>query len=98
MSHEIRNRIVRPASADEKSRHDTIREQIAQELPELKEWARKAAVRHRERIAVGTVLTSQETRVLDAIDDYAAKHSLSGRGAVVREALARLLGIEIARQ
>jgi len=98
MSHEIRNRIVRFASADEKSRHAAIREQIAQELPELKEWARKAAERHREHIAVGTVLTSEEAEVLNAIDEYAAKHSLSGRGAVVREALARLLGIQIARQ
>jgi hypothetical protein len=33
--------------------------------------------------------------VVSAIDEYAAKHSLAGRGAVVREALARLLGIEI---
>jgi hypothetical protein len=36
--------------------------------------------------------------VLEAIDGYAMKHSLSGCGAVVREALAQLLGIEITRQ
>jgi hypothetical protein len=64
----------------------------------LKQWAREAAARHRERIAVGTVFTDQEAAVVEAIDDYAAKHSLPSRGAVVREALAHLLGIEMQRQ
>jgi hypothetical protein len=49
-------------------------------------------------VAVGTVFTSEEAGVLEAIDSYAAKHSLPGRGAVVREALAHLLGIEMPRQ
>jgi hypothetical protein len=42
-------------------------------------------------VAVGTVFTDQETDVLEAIDDYATNHSLTGRSAVVREALAHLL-------
>ncbi len=95
MSHEIRNRILRPATPEEAERHQQIREQVEQELPELTTWARAAATRNRERISVGTVLSADEADVVSAIDEYAAKHSLSGRGAVVREALSRLLGIEI---
>ena len=44
------------------------------------------------------MLRIEEAQVLAAIDDYALKHSLHGRGAVVREALARRLGVEIAGQ
>ena len=77
-------------------RHSAIRAEIEKELPALKDWARVAAARHSDRIAVGTVFTSRETDVVQAIDDYAAAHSLENRGAVVREALARLLGVEIA--
>ena len=98
MSTEIRNRITRPATPEEKDRHTHIREEIEQELPELKQWARDAAARHKDRVAVGTVLSADETHVLQAIDDYAEKHSLKGRSSVVREALANLLGIEIMRQ
>jgi predicted transcriptional regulator len=97
MTHEIRKRILREATPEEKERHRIIREEIQQELPELEQWAREAAARHHDRVAVGTVFTGQETTVLEAIDDYATKHSLSSRGAVVREALAHLLGIEIPR-
>ncbi len=98
MAHEIRHRILREATPEEKERHRTIREEIEQELPALKQWARETAVRHQERVAVGTVFTDQETVVVEAIDDYAMRHSLTGRGAVVREALAHLLGIDIARE
>ncbi|HKM53418.1 MAG TPA: hypothetical protein VJY33_08405 [Isosphaeraceae bacterium] len=98
MTHEIRQRILREATPEEKERHQRIREKIQHELPELKQWARDAAARHQKRVAVGTVFTVDETTVLEAIDDYAAKHSLASRGAVVREALAHLLGIEIPRQ
>ncbi len=98
MTHEIRRRIIREATPEEKERHRTTREQIQQELPELKQWAREVAARHQERVAVGTVFTDQETAVLEAIDDYAMKHSLTSRGAVVREALAHLLRIDISRQ
>ena len=98
MAREIRRRIVREATPEERERHRTIRAEIEQELPELKRWAREAAARHRERVVVGTVFTDQESSVLAAIDDYATKHSLSGRGAVVREALAQLLGIDIVRR
>jgi|GEM_PF-3076909 len=95
MSHEIRNRILRSATPEEAKRHQHVREQIEQEVPDLTRWARESAARHRERISVGTVLSADEANVVSAIDEYAAKHSLAGRGAVVREALARLLGIEI---
>ena len=98
MTHEIRERILRPATPEERERHRQIRQQIEQELPELERWARKAASQNRERVPVGTVFTAEETSVLKAIDDYATKHSLQNRAAVVREALAQLLGIEIARR
>ena len=98
MTHEIRHRINRPATPEEKERHKQIREGIAQELPELQQWAREVAARHQGQVAVGTVLTAKEANVLTAIDAYAAKHALPSRGAVVREALAHLLGIEIERQ
>jgi hypothetical protein len=98
MTNEIRRRIVREVTPEEQERHRAIREEIERELPELKQWARETAARHRERVAVGTVFTSEEAPVLEAIDDYAARHSLPGRGAVVREALAHLLGLEIPRR
>lgn len=97
MAREIRRRIVREATPEEKERHRTIRAEIEQELPELERWAREAATRHRDRVAVGTVFTDREASVIAAIDDYATKHSLAGRGAVVREALAHLLGLDITR-
>jgi hypothetical protein len=56
------------------------------------------SAQHEDRVAVGTVFTSEEAGILEAIDRYAATHSLPGRGAVVREALAHLLGIEMPRQ
>jgi hypothetical protein len=71
---------------------------IQGELAELKQWAQDTADRHRERVVVGTVFTDQESTVLEAIDDDATKHCLPNRGAVVREALAHLLGIEMPRQ
>jgi hypothetical protein len=98
MTHKIRRRILRAATPEEKERHRAIRAEIQEELPELKQWAREAAARHRDRVAVGTVFTGQESVVVDAIDEYAMKHSLTSRGAVVREAVALLLGIDIARQ
>ncbi len=98
MTNEIRKRIVRVATPEEKERHRAIRQEIQEGLPELKQWVRETAARHRERVVVGTVFTDQEATVLEAIDDYAAKHSLPNRGAVVREALAHLLGIDMPRQ
>jgi hypothetical protein len=95
MPHEIRNRIIRPATPDEAAKHAEVRGQIEQELPELVQWAKSEAAKHRERVAVGTVFGTDEAAVISAIDDYAAKHALPGRSAVVREALARLLGVEI---
>src|SRR5438105_4604248 len=98
MTHEIRKRIVREASAGEKERHRMIREEVEKELPELKKWALAAAAKHKDRVAVGTVFTGEEAKVAQAMDNYAAKHSLAGRSAVIREALAQLLGIELARK
>ena len=97
MTHEIRQRILRSATPEEKERHLQIRQQVAQELPELQEWARDVAARHRDRVAVGTVFTAQEADVVEAIDNYAATHALPSRSVVVREALSRLLGVEIAK-
>jgi len=44
------------------------------------------------------VFAADEQPVLDAIDAYAAGHALPGRAAVVREALSRLLGLDIAAE
>lgn len=98
MTHEVRKRITRPATAEEKERHAEIRRQVEQELPELQQWAREAAARHQDRVAVGTVFTAAEAGVVEAIDSYAATHALTNRSAVIREALSLLLGIEITRQ
>ena len=35
-AHEVRQRIVRPATPEEKERHGQIREKIEEELPEFK--------------------------------------------------------------
>jgi hypothetical protein len=51
MTHEIRRRILREATPEEKERHLTIRAEIQEELPELKQWAREAAARHQDRSA-----------------------------------------------
>ena len=98
MSQEVPKRILREATPEEKERHCVVRQQVEQELPELERWARVAAARRQERVAVGTVLSGEEADVVGAIDDYAAKHSLAGRSAVVREALSKLLGVELARE
>jgi hypothetical protein len=98
MTHEVRQRLLRPATPEAKERHAEIRRQVEQELPELQKWAREAAARHQDRVAVGTVFTAAEASVVEAIDNYAAKHALTNRSAVIREALSQLLGIEIARQ
>jgi hypothetical protein len=97
MAHEIRQRILRAATQDELERHKQVRQQIEQEMPEIKKWAKEAAARQKDRIVVGTVFSSEEAGVLQAIDEYAAKHALQNRGAVVREALSQLLGVQISR-
>ena len=45
MSDEIPKRIIREATPEEKERHRVVREQVAQELPELQQWARGADAR-----------------------------------------------------
>lgn len=98
MSDQMHKRIFREATPEERERHRAIRGQVAEELPELEAWARAAAARHKERVSVGTILSGDEAKIVEAIDDYAAKHSLGGRSAVVREALSQLLGIELIRR
>jgi hypothetical protein len=97
VAHEVRKRIVRPATPEEKERHRQVRDEIEEELPELKRWAREAAARHAGRTPVGTVFGEEEAHVVQAIDHYAASHALADRSAVVREALAQLLRIDIQR-
>jgi len=98
MAHEIRNRMIRAATPEERDRHDAIRKEVDQDLPELTRWAHQVAAEHADRVAVGTVFTAEETPVIQAIDRYALDHSLGSRSAVVREALASLLGIQISRK
>ena len=66
------------ASPEEKERHRALRDEIERELPELKQWARVRRTRNRERVAIGTVFSSAESPVVEAIDHYAAEHSLPG--------------------
>ncbi len=49
MTHEIRKRILREATPEEKERHQKIPDEIKQELPELKQWARAVVARHAEQ-------------------------------------------------
>lgn len=95
MTHEIRHRVHRPATPDEKARHDQIRSEIEREAPELASWASSVVDQNVDRVRVGTVFTADEANIVKAIDDYAANHSLDNRGAVVRQALAKLLGIDV---
>ena len=98
ITHKVHDRIVRPATPEEKERHRQIRQEIEEELPELKQWAREAAVRHAGQTPVGTVFGEDEAHVVEAVDQYAESHALANRSAVVREALAQLLRIDIERQ
>ena len=91
-------RIVRPATAEEVRRHTQVRRGIEEELSEIKEWARQAAGQVQSRVPVGTVFSANEKPVVDSIDAYAASHSLPSRSAVIREALARLLNMSIAKE
>ncbi len=98
MASQVRKCIVRPATAEEKGRHELIRQEIKEELPQISQWSRVTAGKHRDRVAVETVLSAEEGNVLEAMNNYAVDHSLPDRSAMVREALANLLGIDIARQ
>ena len=42
------------------------------------------------------VVAPEETKLLDAVDQYAAQHDLPNRGAVLRVALSKLLKLPIA--
>ncbi len=80
MAREVRQRVFRPATPEEKERHGQIREKIEEELPELKRWAREAAARHGSRVPIGTVFGEEEADVVRAIDHYAAGHALADSG------------------
>lgn len=88
-------RIVREATPAERERHAAIRAAVAAERSEIDAWARSESARSGGQVAVGTVFTTDETPVLEAIDAYAVSHNLPGRSAVVREALSRLLEIQV---
>jgi hypothetical protein len=87
-------RIIREATPAERERHAAVRAAVETERQEIAAWARQAAARSGE-VAVGAVFSPAETPVLDAIDAYAASHNLPGRSAVVREALSRLLDLQL---
>lgn len=93
--HTLGKRIVREATPAERDRHAVIRAAIEAERPEIVAWAREAHAVAAGQVPVGTVFTTDETPVLEAIDAYAASHNLPGRSAVVREALAKLLDIRV---
>lgn len=92
---EMGKRIVRPATDAERAQHAAVRAAVAEEYDEISAWARTAEGCATNRVAVGTIFTAAETPVIDAIDAYAARHDLPSRSAVVREALARLLGVPV---
>ena len=73
--------------------------------PEQKEYLRRA----REKVEaefppkklparprLEMVIAPEETQLLDAVDQYAAKHDLPNRGAVLRVALSKLLKVKLA--
>ena len=63
MTHEIRRPILHEATPEEKETGPAPSEgRSNEELPELKQWARETAARHRERVAVGTVFTGGRGR------------------------------------
>ncbi len=96
MARKLRKVINRPATAEEKTRHRSIRAQVAAELPRIQAKGRQIlAETAGERRHLDTVFISGEEYVFDAIDQFAASNSLANRGAVVRMALSKLLGIEI---
>lgn len=84
-------RIIREATPVERQRYAEVRAAVEAERDDIVAWAREAG----GQVAVGTVFTTDEIPVLEAIDAYAASHNLSGRSAVVREALSRLLDIQV---
>lgn len=64
------------------------------DLPELRRWAKRGLKQAKQRVEA--VFGANEQAVLSAVDQYAAEHDLPNRGAVVRVALGKLLGLELA--
>ena len=73
MGSEIRQRMVREATPEEKERHRAPRDEIERELPELKQWARAAAAQ-----GIGT--GSQSGRCLAASRGTRRRSDRSLRG------------------
>lgn len=84
-------RIIREATTAEGESHAAMRAAVEAEREGIVAWAREAS----GQVAVGTGFTTDEIPVLEAIDAYAASYNLSGRSAVVREALSQLLAIHV---
>ena len=72
--------------------------------PEQKEYFRRAREeieaefppKKLARPRLEMVVAPEETKLLDAVDQYAAKHDLPNRGAVLRVALSKLLKLKLA--
>ena len=72
--------------------------------PEQKEYFRRAREeieaefppKKLARPRLEMVVAPEETKLLDAVDQYAAKHALPNRGAVLRVALSKLLKLKLA--
>jgi hypothetical protein len=94
VTHEIRERIVREATPEEKERRRAVRPETQTDLPELMQWAGETAAELRERLVVATVLTGQGTTAWKATDDYAAKHALK---VIIRSCQIDLEGEEMRR-
>ena len=88
----------------EKPNGRTYRQIFVKLTPEQKEYFRRA--REEEEAAgppkklptrprLEMVVAPDETRLLDAVDQYAAKHELPNRGAVLRVALSKLLKLPL---
>lgn len=79
----------------------TYRRQRVRLTPEQRAHFRKAAAEadrnkpYIPKFRVKAVFRESEADVLTAIDKYREQHDLPNRGAVLRVALAQLLGIEI---
>ena len=96
----LRRVINRRLTDEERQRMLQIREEIEREKPQLIhdakiELAERVIREMKSKQRIDTVFTPDESHIIDAVDAYAEEHDLSGRAAVVRVALAKLLDIEI---
>ena len=80
-------RIYVKLTPEQKDYFRRAREEIEAEFPPKKLPARPR---------LEMVVAPEETKLLDAVDQYAAKHDLPNRGAVLRVALSKLLKLPLA--